>query len=211
MSNRFLFYRPSKDRGVKFPFFVRGGRSLSLSPWDSPGTRKKRESWGNGGREIGGKEIFDAWEIWEGGKQKEYRNLRNKKCLLDFLKNLWKIEREKRKMGDSTLSIEHLKDKKTFDVLLQISEINWKMKKFQWIWRKRNIWRLRTFGKKSSRRREKKFEGKVIAFVSGWGCTNQRGNLLRVFLLGREQGNELRHYLPVLSNLCIWEEAAAAL
>lgn len=54
MSNRFLFYPPSKDRGVKFPFFVRGGRSLS--PWDSPGTWKKRESWGEG-RELAEKSI----------------------------------------------------------------------------------------------------------------------------------------------------------
>ena len=54
MSNRFLFYPPSKDRGVKFPFFVRGGRSLS--PWDSPGTWKKRESWGEG-RELAEKSV----------------------------------------------------------------------------------------------------------------------------------------------------------
>lgn len=63
MSNRFLFYPPSKDRGVKFPFFVRGGRSLS--PWDSPGTWKKRESWGERGENWQrnrwkGKKIFDA-------------------------------------------------------------------------------------------------------------------------------------------------------
>lgn len=64
MSNRFLFYPPSKDRGVKFPFFVRGGRSLS--PWDSPGTWKKRESWERGerewkriGREIGEERIIN--------------------------------------------------------------------------------------------------------------------------------------------------------
>lgn len=51
-----------------------------------------------------------------------------------------------------------------FDVFLQISEINWKIKK--------NLLNLQKFGKNIQRletQGEKKLEGKVIAFVSGFG------------------------------------------